>query len=917
VDAPAVGGDDAGPPGPGESRTDAERTRLRQDAARELNWKRWGPYLSGRQWGTVREDYSAGGTSWDYFPHDHARSRAYRWGEDGLLGLCDRECRLCFGLALWNGRDPILKERLFGLTGEDGNHGEDVKEEYFFLDATPTHSYLRALYKYPQAEFPYERLVEENRRRGRHEPEFELADTGAFADGRYFDVTVEYAKAAPDDVLVRITVSNRGPDPATLHVLPQLWFRNTWSWGRDGEAYPPRPRLAAEGDARIGAGHATLGRFVLDAAPGPGGRAPELLFTGNETDFHRLYGTPNPDPWVKDAFHARVVRGETGAVNPAREGTKAAAWYVLELPARGEAVLKLRLADAASAAGTPFGPAFDETFLTRRHECDEFHAGVIPAQLGEDDRNVARQAYAGLVWNRQFYHYVVSEWLEGDPSQPPPPPGRAEGRNHEWRHLYNRDVISMPDTWEYPWYAAWDLAFHAVAFARIDPEFAKQQLLLFTREWYMHPNGQLPAYEWALDDVNPPVHAWAAWRVYKMSGPRGKRDRLFLERVFQKLLLNFTWWVNRKDEEGDNLFSGGFLGLDNVGIFDRSKPLPGGGRLEQADGTAWMAFYCGTLLSIALELASEDAAYEDVASKFFEHFVAIADSMNHFGGSGLWDEADGFYYDRLRQGGGTTPLKLRSAVGLLPLIAVEVLEQDVVDRLPGFRRRLQWFLDNRADLARHIAYFDRGDGHRHRLLAIPSRERLERVLRVMLDPDEFLSPYGIRSLSRAYAAAPYELALDGQRYRVEYSPEESTTALFGGNSNWRGPVWFPLNFLLLEALERYDYFYGDGLQVECPARSGRFMSLREVASDLALRLTRLFVPGPDGRRPFAGSDRRWTDDPHWRSLVLFHEYFSGETGRGLGASHQTGWTALVTRCLEKAAVVQEQRAARWGGGRGR
>ena len=894
---------------------DAEQERLRQDAAREHNWKRWGPYLSDRQWGTVREDYSADGTSWDYFPHDQARSRAYRWGEDGLLGLCDREGRLCFGLALWNGRDPILKERLFGLSGEEGNHGEDVKEAYFYLDATPTHSYLRGLYKYPQQEYPYARLVEENRTRGKLAREFELADTGIFDESRYFDVTVEYAKASPDDILIRITIANRGPESATLHVLPQLWFRNTWSWGRNGEAYPPRPRLAADGPSRVAAEHGTLGRFVLDVDPGPGGLVPELLFTGNETNDERLFGTPNTSPWVKDAFHAYVVSGRAAAVNPAREGTRAAAHHVLTVAAGAEVTLRLRLADAAAtaAAPEPFGPGFDATFAARIAEADAFHAVSVPANLDAAGRAVARQAYAGLVWSRQFYYYVVREWLDGDPSQLPSPEGRSKGRNREWQNLYNRDVISMPDKWEYPWYAAWDLAFHMVAFARIDPDFAKQQLLLFTREWYMHPNGQLPAYEWALGDVNPPVHAWAAWRVYKMSGPRGGRDRLFLERVFQKLLLNFTWWVNRKDDDGNNLFAGGFLGLDNVGLFDRSKPLPGGARLEQADGTAWMAFYCGTMLSIALELASEDAAYEDMASKFFEHFIAIADAMNTFGGAGLWDERDGFYYDCLNLGGVATPMRVRSAVGLIPLIAVEVLEQHTLDSLPGFRKRLQWFLENRKDLEKHIAYFDRAasdvsvnhDGMR--LLAIPSRERLERVLKVLLDPNEFLSPHGIRSLSRVYAAAPYEMAIDGSTYRVRYSPAESTDELFGGNSNWRGPVWFPINYLLVEALERYHHFHGDAFKVECPTGSGCMMTLGEVARELSRRLTSLFLPGPDGRRPFAGDDPRFAADPHWKSLVLFHEYFDGDDGHGLGASHQTGWTALVARCLEKVARADETR----------
>ncbi|MCC6651969.1 MAG: glucosidase [Candidatus Eisenbacteria bacterium] len=900
-------------PHPPEHVLDAEATRLEEDAARAKNWKRWGPYLSDRQWGTVREDYSADGDSWSYFPHDHARSRAYRWGEDGLLGLCDREGRLCFGLALWNGRDPILKERLFGVSGHEGNHGEDVKEEYFHLDSTPTHSYLKAMYKYPHAAFPYDQLVAQNKARSKTQPEYELADTGVFAEDRCFDVTVEYAKASPDDVLVRITVANRGPESATIHVLPQLWFRNTWSWNRTGEAYPPRPRLRADGAGSIVVEHGTLGRLHFDVEPGPGG-APELLFTENESNQQRLYRTPNRQPYVKDAFHEYVVHGGKGAVRAERFGTKAAAHHVLTLAAGEERVLRARLTAESEAKAQPFAEEFDATFAARVAECDAYYATVIPAELSAEERRVARLAYAGLLWSKQFYFYVVKEWQEGDPVMPAPPAARSRGRNRDWTHLYNRDVISMPDKWEYPWYAAWDLAFHMLPFARVDVEFAKQQLVLFTREWYMHPNGQLPAYEWAFDDVNPPMHAWAAWRVYKMSGPRGRRDRLFLERVFQKLLLNFTWWVNRKDLDGNHLFAGGFLGLDNVGVFDRSKPLPGGGRLEQADGTAWMAFYCGTMLSIALELASGDPAYEDLASKFFEHFVAIADAMNHFGGTGLWDDHDGFYYDRLHLNGQVTPMRLRSAVGLIPLIAVEVLEQEVIDRLPGFKRRMQWFVENRKDLAHHIAYLDRdGDGRPDatglRLLAIPSRERLERVLRVMLDEREFLSPYGIRSMSRAYADKPYEFAVDGQTHRVSYSPAESTSGLFGGNSNWRGPVWFPLNFLLIEALERYHYFYGDSLRVECPTGSDRWLDLRQVAGELSARLTGLFLPDEQGVRAFANGDARFATNPHWKDLVLFHEYFDGDHGRGIGASHQTGWTALVANCFEKQARDRAAAAA--------
>ncbi len=889
----------------------AEQKRLREDARREQNWKRWGPYLAERQWGTVREDYSPAGSCWDYFPHDHARSRAYRWGEDGLLGITDRECRLAFALALWNGRDPILKERLFGLAGPEGNHGEDVKECYFYLDSTPTHSYMKALYKYPQAEFPYARLVEENRRRGKNQPELELLDTGVFADDRYFDVFAEYAKNSPGDLLIRITVANRSPDGAALHLLPTLWFRNTWSWGCTHEGCTIKPRLQQGGDSAVQASHVTLGRYQFLIGPGPGGRPPELLFTENETNQKRLFNVENSGPYVKDAFHEYLIGGRKDAVNPDGVGTKAAAHYRLEVPAGGEATVCLRLVagEEAPKKASAFGRSFDQVFSERVREADEFYEGLGPPGEGAEERRVQRQAYAGLLWSKQFFHYVVKDWLEGDPEQPPPPSERKRGRNREWTHLFNRDVISMPDKWEYPWYAAWDLAFHMIPFSKVDPQFAKEQLILFLREWYMHPNGQIPAYEFAFGDVNPPVHAWACWRVYKMTGARGHRDTLFLRRAFHKLLLNFTWWVNRKDLDGNNLFCGGFLGLDNIGVFDRSKPLPTGGQLQQADGTAWMAFYCATLLSMALELAGEDPAYEDVASKFFEHFVAIADAMNTLGGTGLWDEEDGFYYDQLKLDGRMIPLKIRSMVGLIPLYAVEVLEEEVIGRLPGFKKRMQWFLDNRKDLARHIACMEPKceEEHGHRLLAIPSRDRLVRVLRYLLDENEFLSPFGIRSLSRIHRERPYIFRLNGEDHRVDYAPGESATGLFGGNSNWRGPVWFPVNYLLIEALERYHHFYGESLRVECPSGSGRMLNLKQVAGEIASRLSRLFLPGPDGGRPFNGTDGRLSTDPHWKDLILFHEYFHGETGRGLGASHQTGWTALVARCLEDMSRPQQAR----------
>jgi hypothetical protein len=878
---------------------DPEGLRLAEDAARTKNWKRWGPYLSERQWGTVREDYSADGACWEYFPHDHARSRAYRWGEDGLLGITDRECRLCFAFALWNGRDPILKERLFGLTGPEGNHGEDVKEAYFYLDATPTHSYMKALYKYPQREFPYATLLRENRGRGRDQREFEIADTEAFDGDRYFDVVAEYAKGSPDDLLIRLTVSNRGPEPAPIHVLPTLWFRNTWSWGRHGEGYWEKPSIEAETSDRLRAGHATLGTYRLAIDAGPGGVPPDLLFTGNETNTARVFGAPNLSPYVKDAFHEAIVAGRGEAVNPARTGTKAAAHYRLEVPAGGSVVLRLRLSSREEAPSQPFGPAFDRLFARRIEEADAYHAARTPSSLQAESRRAVRQADAGLLWSKQFYHYIVRDWLLGDPGQPPPPAARLNGRNADWPHLFNRDILSMPDKWEYPWYAAWDLAFHTIPLARLDPQFAKEQLVLMLREWYMHPNGQIPAYEFAFGDVNPPVHAWACWRVFKMTGPRARRDRVFLSRCFQKLLINFTWWVNRKDAEGNHLFSGGFLGLDNIGVFDRSKPLPTGGHLEQADGTAWMAFYSATMLSIALELSRDNPATEDTASKFFEHFIAIADAMNNLGGRGLWDEQDGFYYDQLHVDGVSVPLRVRSLVGLLPLIAVEVLEQETIDRLPGFRKRLDWFLQNRSDLADRISWFTEGDDHGsgHRLLAIPSKDRLVRVLRYMLDENEFLSPHGIRSVSKVHEQDPYVFHVGGAAHVVRYQPGESDSGLFGGNSNWRGPIWMPINYLLVEALERYHHFYGDSLRVECPTGSGRMMNLGEVAGEIGRRLASLFLPDRSGRRPCHGDDARFANDPHWKDLVLFHEYFHGDTGRGLGASHQTGWTALATRLL--------------------
>ena len=886
------------PPVKAAPKQTAEHVRLTEDAQRGKNWKRWGPYLAERQWGTVREDYSADGEAWKYFTFDQAESRAYRWGEDGLLGITDRECRLCFALALWNGRDPRLKERLFGLTGPEGNHGEDVKEAYFYTASTPTHSHMRAVYHYPQAEFPYAQLREVNGRRGRHEREFELEDTGVFAENRYFEVAVEYAKGGPNDILIEISARNCGPERAPLHLLPTLWFRNTWSWGCKHEGCELKPRMQQLAPGHVQTHHESLGRFFWEIESTPG-RPDPLLFTENETNSARLFESENAGPFVKDAMHDYVVRGRPEAVNARRTGTKVAAHRVLDLAPGEAAVMRLRLSAEAEAPGRPFGEGFAQVFAARRAEAEEFYATVLPASVSEEERTVARQAFAGLLWSKQFYHFVVADWLEGDARQPPPPAARRAGRNSDWPNLFNRDIISMPDKWEYPWFAAWDLAFHMIPFARIDPHFAKEQLNLFLREWYMHPNGQIPAYEWNFSDVNPPVHAWACWRVYKMTGPRGGRDRLFLSRVFQKLVVNFTWWVNRKDPGGKHLFSGGFLGLDNIGVFDRSKPLPTGGHLEQADGTAWMAFYCSTMLAMALELAEGDPAYEDIASKFFEHFVAIADAMNNLGGTGLWHEEDGFYYDQLKLGGQSFPLRLRSMVGIIPLFAVEFIEDERLDKLPGFAKRTRWFLENRKDLAAHISYMTQGKtAAGRRLLAIPSRERLERVLRYVFDEREFLSPYGVRSLSRVYQEHPFVLQAGGQEYRVDYVPGESDSGLFGGNSNWRGPVWFPTNFLLIEALERYHHFYGDSFTVEFPTGSGRRVTLQVAAQELGQRLVKLFLPNEAGGRVCHGNGGSEADVERLKGMVLFHEYFHGETGQGLGASHQTGWTALVARLIE-------------------
>jgi hypothetical protein len=897
-------------PSGNDSSANAERSRLKQDSDRIANWKRWGPYLSERQWATVREDYSPDGDCWNYFPHDVARSRAYRWGEDGLLGITDRECRICFALALWNGNDGILKERLFGLTALEGNHGEDVKEQYFYLDSTPTHSYMKALYKYPQTAFPYAQLVAENLRRTRQEPEFEILDTGVFDQNRYFDVFAEYAKKTPDDVLIRITVFNRGSEPADLHLLPTLWARNTWSWGCTHEGCEVKPYIGLQPDGTVAIDHTTLGKFRL-AAKGHGDQ-PQWLFTENETNLSRVFGAANRTPYVKDAFHRYIVNQETGAVNPEQIGSKAGAYYKLKVPPGGQVCVCLRLYAEDCKPANAFGAEFDKVFKERIAEADGFYDALISPKLDADRRNIARQGYAGYLWSKQFYHYIVRDWLEGDPDQPPPPRSRWHGRNHDWLHIFNRDVISMPDKWEYPWYAAWDLAFHTITLAAVDSEMAKDQLILMMREWYMHASGQLPAYEFEFSDANPPAHAWACWRVYKMTAPRGQRDRRFLERAFQKLMINFTWWVNRKDVSGRNIFGGGFLGLDNIGAFDRSKPLPTGGVLDQADGTAWMAFFCSTMLSMAIELARDDEVYEDVASKFFEHFVAIVDAMNGLGGTGLWDEQDGFYYDQLFLDGKTIPLRVRSMVGMIPLFAVEVLEGESIEKLKGFCKRMDWFLRNRSDLAKHISYMKPSDSqHTQFLLAIPSLTRLLRVLSYLMDENEFLSPYGIRSLSRIHRDHPYVFRAEGKDYEVRYAPGESENTLFGGNSNWRGPVWFPPNFILLESLEKYHHFYGPSLTVEFPTGSGRKMNLQQIADELGSRLVGIFLADKEGRRPCNGDEFRFAVDPWWKDLVLFYEYFHGETGRGCGASHQTGWTSLAARLIlgRGRKLEREQRAA--------
>jgi hypothetical protein len=866
-----------------------ERERMLANVPGHDGWHHWGPYLSERQWGTVREDYSAGGTAWEYFPHDHARSRAYRWGEDGIAGFSDGNQLVCLSLALWNGADPILKERLFGLTNAQGNHGEDVKEHYFYLDATPTHSYLKMLYKYPQLTFPYDDLVAENARRGTELPEYELLDTGVFAEDRYFDVFVEYAQGEPGDVLMKITAWNRGAAPAVLHLLPQLVLRNTWTW----EPGSVKPQLRALEDGSIGIEPASMGmsRLYID------GKA-QLLFTENETNAPRLWNIGGPG-YFKDGFHERIVGGRTEAVNPARTGTKAGVWLECTIPSGGKEVHRLRL--TRRPVEHPFED-FEDCLTERRDEADHYYADLQRDIASADERVVQRQAFAGLIWSKQFYYLDNARWLKGDPGQPVPPESHRCGRNAEWRNLNNADIISMPDKWEYPWYASWDLAFHCIPFALIDPVFAKHQLVLLTREWYMRPNGQIPAYEWAFSDVNPPVHAWATWRVYQIDRKHngGSGDLEFLERVFHKLMLNFTWWVNRKDNLGKSIFQGGFLGLDNIGVFDRSAQLPTGGYINQSDGTSWMAMYSLNLMRIALELAEHNHVYEDIASKFFEHFLDIARAMSSMYASdtGLWDEEDQFYYDVLNlPDDKQVRLRVRSMVGLIPLFAVETLEPELLEKLPGFRKRLEWFLNHRPDLARLVSHWESPGRGQRRLLSLLRGHRMKKLLRRMLDESEFLSDYGVRALSRAHLAHPFVLKVGDVDQSVRYAPGESETRQFGGNSNWRGPIWFPLNFLIVESLQKFHHYYGNDFKVECPTGSGHFLTIDQVATELSHRLSRIFLKDAKGERPVMRHQPQLQTDPYYRDCIPFYEYFHGDTGRGVGASHQSGWTSLIAKLL--------------------
>ncbi|WP_035985395.1 MGH1-like glycoside hydrolase domain-containing protein [Leptolyngbya sp. KIOST-1] len=886
----------------------AEAQRMAADRDRTSYWRRWGPYLSERQWGTVREDYSPDGSAWDYFPHDHARSRAYRWGEDGLGGISDNHQRLCFAIALWNGKDPILKERVFGLSGPEGNHGEDPKDYYFYLDNTPSHAHMRYLYKYPQRAFPYDQVRQENQNRDYYAPEFELLETGIFDQNEYFDVFVDYAKATDEDILVQIRVVNRADHGAELHLLPTLWFRNTWSWFED----VPKPHLKridnVGGAAAVEASHPELGQRWLYCQG-----AETLLFTENETNKQRLFVVENPSPYVKDGINDYIVQGRQDAVNPAQAGTKVSPHYHCRLGAGEQWVVRLRLSDQGpQACPEPFGQNFDGILHQRYVEANEFYDQLLPGRCSEDARNVQRQAFAGLLWTKQFYHYVIEDWLKGDPTQPAP--HRPNPRNEEWPHLYNDDIISMPDKWEFPWYAVWDSAFHVVPLALIDPDFAKRQMDVFTREWYLHPNGQMPAYEWHFSDVNPPVHAWGTWQVYQIEkAVHGQGDRLFLERVFQKLLLNFTWWVNRRDNNGNNIFQGGFLGLDNIGIFDRSSELPTGGYLEQSDGTSWMAMYCLNMLEMALELAETNPAYEDIASKFFEHFLHIADAMNHMGDGDvhLWDEQDQFFYDVLHTPDDQRhPMRVRSMVGLIPLYATAVLKAETFERFPDFTRRFQWFVKNRPALQENIGSLTAKGKEGATLLAIVSPDRLRAILQRMLDEGEFLSDYGVRSLSRAHADHPYTFDVNGETHKVGYEAAESASNMFGGNSNWRGPVWFPVNYLLIDSLRIFHDFLGDGFTVEFPSGSGQRCDLNTVADELSQRLITIFLRNEAGNRAVHGGYRTFQADPHWRDLILFYEYFNGDNGAGVGANHQTGWTglvaALIYQCTQMAEAKRSQ-----------
>jgi Mannosylglycerate hydrolase MGH1-like glycoside hydrolase domain len=885
---------------------DAEKKRLEEMRGQKAPWTKWGPYLSERQWGTVREDYSQDGNAWAYFSHDQARSRAYRWGEDGLAGFSDEKQRLCFALALWNGRDAILKERLFGLTNSQGNHGEDVKEYYFYLDSTPTHSYMKYLYKYPQAAYPYADLEETNGRRSRDEFEYELLDTGVFNDDRYFDVFVEFAKAAPDNVAIKISVSNRGPEAATLHVLPTLWFRNTWSWSEP----TPKPALRASdssgGVKTVRASHPEIGDYLFSCDGNPA-----LLFTENETNHERLFGSANASPYVKDAFHCSIISGDAAAVNPAEQGTKAAAHYTVTVEPGQTAVIRVRLAGAAHAEISPFGAPFDKLLASRLAEADDFYRSVTPPSTSPDKANVMRQALAGMLWSKQYYSFNGNEWLHEHGSNPLRPNNRYS-RNHEWFHMVNDDIISMPDKWEYPWYAAWDLAFHTLPISIVDPDFAKQQLDLMLRGRYIHPSGQIPAYEWNFSDVNPPVHAWATLFLHRTEQARGgEMDPDFLKMAFHKLLLNFTWWVNRKDRFGKNLFEGGFLGLDNIGVFDRSAPLPSGGHLEQADGTAWMALFTQNMCEIAVELAAYDPAYEDMAFKFAEHFGYIAAAMNRSGQDGMWDEEDGFYYDMLRLPDGSGQrLKVRSMVGLLPLCATSVIEKWQRERVPAATEAIQRRLQQMPELRDSI--HPTGPGHlgvnERGLMALLNPERVRRVLSKMLDENEFLSSHGLRSLSKFHDQHPYVLHVNGQEYRVDYLPAESNTGMFGGNSNWRGPIWFPVNALIIRALQNFYLYYGDSFKIECPTGSGKMMNLFEVSQEIAERLNRIFLKDEQGRRPVYGGSEKFQSDPYWRDYILFYEYFHGDNGAGLGASHQTGWTGVVAKMIELYGLLDPKRA---------